>query len=232
MRSTLDHILFYADNITDNQTIFDESDSRHIISSLRLSVGDYINVTDGKGKIALFEISEVVKKRVVGKFKKNIEQRVRPRKIRLLVGIPEKDSFERMIPLLVPQGVSEIVPVECEHCQKRWWDRKWEKDYERFMRILITSAKQSWNSNFPTISKPVTFSVAVESARNIIYADIKGDKDKGLNMESGVDCFVGPPGGFSEGEIEKLASKGVGVNLGEFRLRTELAASLMVSKIN
>lgn len=232
MKEHVDHFLFFTDNITNENAIFDESETRHMVNVLRLSEGDTVKVTNGQGALFTIELEVISKRNAIGKILKK-EEIKKKQKVSLYIGIPEKDSFERLLPMVVPQGVDSIIPVVCEYCQKSWWDNKWEKVKERFLRVLTTSAKQCWNLSFPEITDPITFSEFMEQKRGgFYYADEHGMLSKELNdTEADIDCIIGPPGGFSPNEKMFLEENGTPVKLSDFRLRTELAGSLMISAL-
>lgn len=235
MNEHLDHFLFYSDNITNENIIFNDTETRHMTNVLRLSEGSEVKVTDGKGTIYTVKLEVISKKSAISSIVDRITFSKR-QNISIYIGIPEKDSFERLLPMVIPQGISTIIPVICEFCQKSWWENKWEKVLERYQRVMITSAKQCWNPIIPEIREPIHFKETINSNHsNLFYADEDGLTSCSLSsMEdnlSEISCFVGPPGGFSTEEKGELHKKGTGIKLSEFRLRTELAGSLLISAL-
>lgn len=235
MSELVDHFLFFSDNITNENIIFDDIETRHMHNVLRLSEGDLVKVTDGKGFIYTVKLNNITKRSSLATIVEK-EKFQRDSRITLYMGIPEKDSFERVLPMIVPQGVDTIVPVVCDYCQKPWWDQKWDKVIERFYRVMVTSSKQCWNPNIPKILSPKSFKEVIgENHQNLFFADENGVLSSELKQDDlkggSVSCFVGPPGGFSEDEKDLLSQNGKGISLSHFRLRTELASSMLITSL-
>ncbi len=235
MRELEYHFLFYSDNITNDNIVFDDIETRHITNVLRLSKGDKIKVTNGKGAIFTVELEVISKKSAIGRIvEKEISNKLQ--KLNLYIGIPEKDSMERLLPMIIPQGVDIITPVICDFCQKAWWENKWDKSLDRFHRVIVTSVKQSWNDTIPLIAQPITFKEFIDKdLSNLFFADEDGILSKDINYQNNsicsINCIIGPPGGFSPSEKSKLKELGTGIKLSDFRLRTELAGSLIISAL-
>ncbi len=230
------HFLFFASRSGVTTITIDGDESRHAVGVLRRRVGDYIEATDGCGTLFCCELTEVDKDRCVARV---LDRRYFPvpvPRLDLYVGLPDKDAFARAVEELVPVGVSRIIPVECRYSQMRWWAGKWEKQMERLSRKARTALKQSRRLHSPVIEPVQSFGNALDSAvGTVLYADEHGisvfEEDL-VKDEEVLSCFVGPPGGFADDEIEQF-TKTVArpVRLGRFRLRTELAAVVMAALV-
>jgi 16S rRNA (uracil1498-N3)-methyltransferase len=231
------HFLFYSSRIEKGTAILDGEESRHALSVLRRAPGQTIQITDGKGSTYECTIQD---KTVEGTRCAVVKTTAAPalkKKISLAVGLPEKEAFEELCENLAALGVSEIVPVECEYCQDRWW-KGWEKQSARVAKKMIAGIKQAKSAWLPKCDQPKKISAAIDESKGSLalladengvpYADVV---DRIKNAEA-VSCFVGPPGGFSPKEIEALKSSGaVLVSLSRNRLRTELAATMVCGMV-
>jgi RsmE family RNA methyltransferase len=100
---------------------------------------------------------------------------------------------------------------------------------------MIAAAKQSWNPHLPRLADPVGFDETPAGlAGQAVVADPDGMRAGELAERCGeaeeFSCFVGPPGGFSPGELAGLREAGaVGLWLSPYRLRTEDAAAAMAA---
>ena len=131
-------IQFYAPDIERTLTL-PESDSQHCIRVLRRTVGDTVNVIDGRGnaficrlvdahpKHAAVEIVE--KTRVTKPWNGEITIAVAPTKL--------MDRMEWMVEKLTEIGVDRIVPLLCEHSERK------EIKIERLEKTAISAMKQS-----------------------------------------------------------------------------------------
>ncbi len=234
-----EHFLFFAQSIRKETAFLDTDDSHHALSVLRLSPGENIRLTDGNGFIYRGLIDSVLK----GQVSVHITEKTTCPKtlplIDLYVGIPDKNAFENLIDMVVPLGVSNITPVVGQFCQRKWWEHKWNKIYQRFEKKMIVGIKQSKSAFLPRLNQPVSFEKASQTIQpqNLqLVASPDGNPvvsvcKKIINAPV-VTCWVGPPGGFSPEEEKILsANKASEIWLSPNRLRTELAATLLVANV-
>ena len=105
-------------------------------------------------------------------------------------------------------------------------------NWERMKKIVIESSEQSNRNSVPEILAPKNF--ADLDLSKIAFADERaayGHDIKSFNNDIKT-VLIGPEGGFSESEFEKLDYAGAyGISLGKTILRAELAAAVAISKI-
>jgi 16S rRNA (uracil1498-N3)-methyltransferase len=231
------HHLFFATPLGDGTVILDGGESHHACSVLRAQPGDTLTATDGKGVIYTCAVETISSRACTARI---VETQAMPRPkiaIHMHIGLPQREAFEAAIQALAPLAVSYITPVVCAHCQIQWWKNKWKKHNARFQRLAIASLKQSLSAYLPIIREPAAFENAVSHAEGVlVYGDSSGNKLDALaptlaNAQS-ISCFVGPPGGFSNEEIQALKAKQArALRLSSLRLRTELAAAVMAAVV-
>ncbi|MBD3393923.1 MAG: RsmE family RNA methyltransferase [Chitinivibrionales bacterium] len=231
------HHLFYGDVRVPGTVVLDKKETRHAVSVLRAAAGDTVLATDGRGNVYTCVIEELGDSGCSARIVDTRIEKPQSPALHVYAGLPERDAFEKLCENLVPFEIASITPVECAHCQARWWSSKWEKQADRFRRILIASLKQCLSPHLPAMSVPIGFGAALKSAPGAcIFADAGGEKiaaiGKSLSGREPVSCFVGPPGGFSQDELDSLKHAGAhALWLGPHRLRTGLAAAAMVSAV-
>lgn len=222
--------MFYFPDISSGNFEIGAEETKHIVRVLRKTVGDTLEVTDGKGLLAKVEIVSVGKRSctvcVVH------EERAENRAPDLTIAIaPTKsiDRFEWFVEKAVEIGVRNIVPILCENSE-----RKVVKN-ERLQKIAVSAMKQSQALHLPEIAELTPLSVLADEIRGASYvaycpvggADYLLPK---INGDEKVTIFIGPEGDFSPHEFELLQTKGcVPVSLGNSRLRTETAGVLACS---
>ncbi len=238
---------FYCDGLASpDSLIITGDDVNHIKNVLRLRPGDTITVTDGHGMDYECEISDLSDKNsvlchIVSEKKNETELPVR---IVLYQGLPKKDKMELIIQKAVELGVSEIVPVAMKRSIMKVEDDKSEaKKNARWTEIARAAGKQSGRGIIPVVGKVMSMKEAVkvaaadcdngviavpyENSRGMLalsdmLADINARVDR--NQHPTVSVFIGPEGGFDEGEIATLLENGAKtVSLGKRILRTETA---------
>lgn len=222
--------LFYNPTLkeTDAFFTFDKEESRHISKVLRKNIGDFVQITDGKGHFYDAEITASDSKKCSVKILKMSIQPPLPYYLHLAVA-PTKlnERFEWFLEKATEIGVSEITPIICDHSERKVI--KWD----RYEKIVISAMKQSLKAHLPKLNEAITFKEFVEQAKTseklkfIAHCEetSKESLKRSLQKNKGSIIMIGPEGDFSSEEI-KLAihSKYKPVGLGESRLRTETAA--------
>ena len=218
--------LFYTPDILKNNEL-PEEEALHCIRVLRLSIGDEVMLTDGKGSFYKAAISACSNKRCLVKVLEQIpEEKAWIAHIHLAMA-PTKnmDRIEWFAEKATEIGFDELTFLNC-----RYSERKVVKN-ERIEKILVSAVKQSLKASVPVLNEMIDFD-------KFISQDFKGQKfiahcypgEKPLLKDlirRGEDVLVliGPEGDFSEEEVEKAIKSGFQpISLGRSRLRTETAA--------
>jgi len=228
--------LFYSTDVYDTECTLGEEESKHAIGVLRLSAGDEIHVTDGKGSLYDCIISSTDNRICnVEILRKLPERNRRFSKVHIAIA-PTKNNtrFEWFLEKSCEIGIDAITPIICEHSERR------NLQEDRLNRILLGAMKQSQTLYLPVLNPIISVEEFMSSAElntgNAFIAYYhENNRDLSAVCASGEDALVliGPEGDFSESEREKANSVGiVAVNLGHTRLRTETAAIVAVHTIS
>ena len=229
------HFLFYADDLTSVTVILDDTESRHAASVLRISAGQMLQVTDGNGTLATGTCRTGSDRRLVVTIStRTVLPRNKP-ELYLCTGLPERDAFETILINATALGVTRIIPVAADFCQKKWW-AGWEKLALRFRQKMIAALKQSQNVYLPTLTPPCTLTEAIHRSESttMLLADSSGNSLHRISVQKNlpISCFIGPPGGFSEEELRQFSERSaLPVRIAPARLRTELAATVLCGQI-
>lgn len=218
--------IFYTPDIAVSPEL-PEEEARHCTRVLRLSQGDEIMLTDGKGYFYRAVIDRADNKRCAVVIKEQIFQEPLWEGHLHVAMAPTKniDRVEWFVEKATEVGLDEISFLDC-----RFSERKVIKT-ERLEKITVSAMKQSLKARLPKVNEMLSF-------RNFISRDFSGQKfiahcyegEKpllGEVLKKGTDALVliGPEGDFSEEEVNEALRKGfVPVSLGKSRLRTETAA--------
>jgi 16S rRNA (uracil1498-N3)-methyltransferase len=163
-----------------------------------------------------------------------------PVNIVLFQGLPKGDKMELIIQKAVELGVSEIVPTEMKNCVVKIEEKKKQQKRQRWQAISEAAAKQSKCNFVPEVSEIFSFESVLKRVDDIDLFLVPYENEEGIlstkkcleKIKKGmsVGILIGPEGGFSESEIEKLKKAGAKtVSLGKRILRTETAAITAVS---
>lgn len=224
-------IQFYCPDI-ESLPVLPESDSNHAVRVLRMREGDQLQVIDGRGhafdcrltaahpKKAALEI--ITKRDMPLPWVYDITIAVAPTK--------SMDRMEWMIEKLTEIGINRIVPLRCEHSERK------EIKTERLEKVAVAAMKQSLKAVLPQIDEMTPIQDFISQSRQgqkfIAYCDdIYQRQELACLYQSNksVTILIGPEGDFSPKEIESAIGNGFKpVTLGANRLRTETAAIVAV----
>ena len=105
-------------------------------------------------------------------------------------------------------------------------------NWERMHKIIIEASEQSNRNSIPKLLPPIKFDDLDLSG--VVVADERAAHgrciENGKKYENRI--LIGPEGGFSESEFEKMDAAGVcGMSLGKTVLRAEVAAVVAIAKV-
>lgn len=235
---------FFVDpsQIQDRKIIITGSDVNHIKNVLRMKPGEEIAVSNGvDGREYRCGIEEFAEDTVVCTLRFVKEEGVElPAEIYLFQALPKADKMELIVQKAVELGVHEIIPVAAKRCVVKLDEKKAANKVNRWQGISEAAAKQSRRGVIPLVHTPVTFQEAVETAKDmdvrLIPYELAEDMSHTRSLIEAVRpgqriaVFIGPEGGFEEGEIQTALAAGIEpVTLGRRILRTETAGLTVLS---
>lgn len=208
-----------------------DSELRHLVYVHRRRVGDQFVLFDGKGRIVTAEINEIVRKPLRMQYRELSREQISPGKkyLHLATALPKGDRQTLLLDFATQLGVTNFVPLQCE----RSVSHVRANSYERWMKILIESCKQSHRPWLPNLQEPVAPLEYLHECKArdglVLLADPDGVSPNDLKPNTlssvNISLFVGPEGGFTAAEYNGLVSSGVlPVSLGRSTLRVETAA--------
>ncbi len=235
---TMDRFFVNKNNIDleKNTCIIDGEDVKHITKVLRYREGEKIEICDGEDNEYIGEIISMSKEEVNLNIidKRNIKREANL-KVRIYQGMPKGPKMEYILQKLTEVGTDEITLVDTKRSVAKIDNKKEDKKFERWERIIYEAAKQSKRGKIPKLKGILSFKEALEDMQrneyNICpYEDEKNTplvkEIRGLNIES-IGIFIGPEGGIAEEEIDALKENGSKiVTLGPRILRTETASTI------
>ena len=175
-----------------------------------------------------------VELQILEKVKNNTEPSVF---VTLYLCLTKGDKMDTAVRQAVEMGVSKIVPVLSTNCVSRPDDKSLIKKQERWQKIADEAAGQSGRGILPEVTQCISFKKAAELIKNddlcLFFYEIGGTPlDKLNNNTKTVSVIIGPEGGFSKEEAEKLESIGARVTtLGPRILRAETAPVAAVAAV-
>ena len=213
---------------------------KHARKVLRLSIGDLVVVFDEEGNEFLAKIKRYFSKEdmevtLVEKLERKVEA---DKKIHLVMGLCRSKNFELALQKCTEIGISSIIPLETTRSILKGSDAV--KKIPRWRNIALDAVKQSKRTNIPEISTPYTLEsifrerdinprnsvVALISENNVYLRNVIDT----IREEKEIYLFIGPEGGFADGEIAMFVSQNIpSISLGKRVLRAETAAIYLTS---
>ncbi len=217
---------FFVPSITDGEAVLSGDDAHHLARVLRVEPGQQYEISDGT-RAYLGAVESVSKNEVRFRVVEELGGGVELPPVTLYVALIKFDRFEWMVEKATEIGVARIVPVEAARTEQGLYAAA-GKRVERWRKIARESSQQSRR-----VAAPV-----VEEARRVSGLAVEGvclrlEERPGSKLlletlpltREAVSLLVGPEGGWTDTERERLDSAGwVPVSLGAAILRAETAA--------
>lgn len=223
--------LFYIETLSSSILTLDEDTSKHMIGVLRMTKGEEVLLTDGKGQKAKAKIVDDNRKRCTVQILDIEKEKAQAPHITIAISLVKNASrFEWFLEKATEIGVSEIVPLLCERTEKERFR------HDRMQGIVVSAMLQSQQSWLPVLHEPTPFETVVKNAgqqTKFIAHCLPENKlqlseaDSRLAVEDSRLVLIGPEGDFTEKEINLALKNGfAAVALGNTRLRTETAGTV------
>ncbi len=221
--------LFYDPAIQTGPYELREEEAHHAARVLRRSVGDVLDIVDGRGGRYRAEITEITKKYCRVDAVLEMRETIRKPYQSWLAVAPTKtnERYEWWLEKATEIGIDRITPLLCEHSERK------QIRHDRYERILEAGMKQSLAAWMPKLDELTIFDDLLGSldepggARIAWVGGTASEAHLADTVERGEDVLIliGPEGGFSPAEVAAARERGIrAVHLGDKRLRTETAA--------
>jgi 16S rRNA (uracil1498-N3)-methyltransferase len=219
-----------------------ENESRHLLSVLRLSPGDPVEVLDGSGVFAPARLEFRGKTAGVVLTAPPVTDPLRlSAPVELFLSVLKGEAMEWVIEKSVELGVRALTPVESEFSVVKLKKKGSANFQERWQKIADQALKQSGRLDRMMIREPIPFAEALTPADSLLWLDEDLARNPlpehhlGTPTENpGTEIprlLIGPEGGFSPAEKALLLrltggeKRGIRrVHLGSLILRAETAA--------
>jgi 16S rRNA (uracil1498-N3)-methyltransferase len=201
-------------------------ETNHVHNVLRGKNGDLIEVVDGEGRLFAARLRSGGGASVVEELEAPGETRL---EISLYQGVPKGGRMDLVVEKATEVGATRIVPLLAE----RGVVSPREGKIGRWRRVAEAAARQALRLIVPEVAEPVRFE---DAASEVGEAGVLLHKAPDLQpveavVGAPVSLFVGPEGGWSEGELLLAEEAGLTFGgLGPYRLRSETAGIIAVAR--
>jgi 16S rRNA (uracil1498-N3)-methyltransferase len=202
----------------------------HAARAVRVREGEEVELFDGTGNAARGIVTGLGSDQLVVSVLTIIDARESPLSVTLAMSIIALDKFELVLQKATELGVRTIVPLVSERVEIR--PERYRGKHERWEKIVFEAVKQSGRARTPVLEAPAPFEdvIARPGTKVVFDGDTESTWEPG-NAAIPVTIFVGPEGGWSDGELQLARSLGARFRrLGPRRLRAETAAIVAVTR--
>lgn len=226
------HLIDHQDG---DRLVFSTEVSHHMIRSLRKKAGDEIYATDGHGTIFSARIEPGNDRQIQATIMRQ-EVLSKNWEVHVACSLIKKESrFEYFLEKATEIGVSRITPLICERTLKPGLRQ------DRAQKIIDAAVQQSFNPYVPILDRP-------EALEDFLSRDFPDHHEKYIasaversqhttleqqySGKNPVHILIGPEGDFTPSEVDVALGHGwTPVSLGQNRLRTDTAATMVVQII-
>ena len=203
-----------------------ETQSRYLSVVMRVSVGEEVFLFDGKNGEFSSTVIKISKKAVVLLVRQKTKEFMPTSDVWLLFAPIKKDRTDFIVEKATELGVDKIIPVITRYTISE------KVRTDRFLAQAIEASEQSRRLSIPKIGDPCKLDILLkewDSRRRLYYMDETGGGKAAADIFSEykgpVGLLIGPEGGFSEEELNKLRKCAFAraVSLGPLILRAETA---------
>ena len=200
--------------------------ANHIHNVLRGRNGDPIEVVDGKARLFAARLRSGGEAAIV-------EELAAPEgagvEVSLFQAVPKGGRMDLVVEKVTEVGAARIVPLLAE----RGIVNPREGKVGRWRRVAEAAARQSLRLSVPEVAEPVRFEDAASEVGEdgVLLHNAPGLQPIEAVVGSPVSLFVGPEGGWSDGELRLAEEAGIAFcGLGPYRLRSETAGIVAVAR--
>lgn len=235
------HLYRVSDNaplVAGSTVTLEGDEARHASSVARLTPGENVALTDGRGLMAQSVVQESSAQRVTLVVASVEDVAPLTPEVWLVQALAKGDRDERAVEACTELGVDRIIPWQAARSVARWSGAKIEKSVARWQRIAGEASKQSLRAWVPGVENMVELRQLVDMASSTRMVLLEPMASLALHQaipagDQPVVLVVGPEGGISPEEREALENAGAtSASLGPLVMRTSTAGVAALSVLN
>ena len=209
------------------ELVLDTEESYHLSKVLRRSVGDPIEVLNGKGGLAEAECISISSKQVIVRISSVRDHKKEKPELRMVLAMTKGGKWEDQIKPLTELGVDRITPLLSDRTEIKQDRRSFKNKVDKWAKLAMEACKQSGNPWFPRLDQPITLPEYLNDRTGLIWVASLAENSGPLKIDkqqNSYDIFVGPEGGWTDSEESKFKEYGAKFfSLAKYTLRAETA---------
>jgi 16S rRNA (uracil1498-N3)-methyltransferase len=236
--------LFYADSVppVGEIAVVDGDEGFHAATVRRIRPGEALVISDGAGALADCVVESAEKRTLTARVTVR-RTAVRPAPpVTVAQAIPKSERAELAVELATEAGADGFLAWQADRCVARWDGDRADKGLRRWRAVARSAARQSRRPWIPDVEGPLS---TTELARRVGEQVAAGGlvlalhesaerplADLPVAQAPSVMLVIGPEGGISDAELDRLAAAGAtAVRLGPTVLRTSTAAAVALGAL-
>jgi 16S rRNA (uracil1498-N3)-methyltransferase len=201
-------------------------EANHVHNVLRGRKGDPVEVVDGAGRLFAARLRSGGDTAVVEELPAPDGAGV---EVSLYQAVPKGGRMDLVVEKATEVGATRIVPLLAE----RGVVNPREGKVGRWRRVAEAAARQSLRLSVPQVAEPLRFEDAASEVgeTGVLLHNAPELQPVEAVVRAPASLFVGPEGGWSEGELRLAEDAGIAFGgLGPYRLRSETAGIIAVAR--
>lgn len=227
---------YFAKTKEDNKFILYDTDIHHIKNVMRYKINDQIEVVYEK-KVYICKILNLdpLALEVLTTINENNELDIN---LTIAVSLVNEQKFDLILQKLTELGVTTIIPIKTERSIVKLENKKVTKKLERWQKICKEASEQSHRTTIPKVEDITGINELINKTNELKLICSLNEFAKPLktylkDKPKNVLVAIGPEGGFTKKEEEKLINNGfLPTTLGKRIMRVETATIYVTSIIN
>ncbi|MGY0692874.1 16S rRNA (uracil(1498)-N(3))-methyltransferase [Virgibacillus sp. FSP13] len=236
-----------ATNWQSDKVFISGDDVHHVTRVMRYKEGSKIICNNPDGNAAICVIDKLEHDYVQATIMERLNEITElPVNVTIAQGLAKGDKFDLVLQKGTELGAEAFIPFQAERSVVVWDKKKTEKKLQRFEKIVKEASEQSHRNKVPEIREIMNIDVLIRESSNydvLLFAYEEEAKTaeyqsfaaavSSLKEQQNILVCVGPEGGFSLSEVDKLKENGFSpVRLGPRILRTETAPLYVLASIS
>jgi 16S rRNA (uracil1498-N3)-methyltransferase len=217
------HRFYVSQPLGEDVVIDDVLQIKQWTKVFRYKKGDFVILFNGEGLDVTYSLATITSTSCTLIRVKQSPSIIPKRKVTLYLSLIKKDNFELVVQKATELGVTAIIPIVSERSEKK------NLNEDRLKTIAIEALEQCGRGDTVEIQPIAQLNSALSNVQGEPFVlNVNGLPARNVfeeNQTTAVSLFIGPEGGWSDGELVLFKEKGAQiVSLGQTVLRAETAA--------
>jgi RsmE family RNA methyltransferase len=230
-------LLFDEDFVAPDRAVLRGRRLAHLQSVIKVVAGDTVPVGRSDGQLGTGEVVRLTDNEA--ELRVTLDQAPpAPLPLTLILAMPRPKMFRRILQTCAALGVKDIWLINSYKVEKSFWQTPWLSE-EQLRENLTLGLEQAKDTLMPRVHIRKLFKPFVEDELPALLADKQalvahpGTRTPcPVHVNQPTALCIGPEGGFTAYEVEKLEQAGCqSVHLGPRILRVETAVPVLVSRL-